>query len=177
MQGSEEEVEQAYFVNQRKPWQQQCTQGMISDPASSFNSWNNMYNQGLPQYPMQYSMPNLPPTPWQNAMPNQYPTPWMPWGPNPQQPNVPNPWNQNWRNPPFQGSKLPVTPQQQQLLLPNNLPPNQPLRPQLPIQNTPNPNNKPVQQVETTNLLTNCIFPVQCNDVHLQSGRVVQTEK
>ena len=77
-------------------------------------------------------------------MPNQYPTPWMPWVPNPQQPNVPNLWNQNWRNPPFQGSQLHVDPQQQQLLLPNNLPPNPPIRPQLPVQNRPNPNNKPV---------------------------------
>ena len=63
-----------------------------------------MYNQGLPQYPMQYLMPNVPQAPWQAAMPNQYPTPWMPWGPNHQQPNLPSPWNQNWRNPPFQGS-------------------------------------------------------------------------
>lgn len=82
MQGSEEEVEQAYFVNQQKPWQQH-TQGMNSDPASSFNSWNNVYNQGPPQHPMQYSMPNVPQAPWQVVMPNQYPTQWMPWVPNP----------------------------------------------------------------------------------------------
>jgi hypothetical protein len=100
MQSNDEEVEQAYFVNQRKPWQQQRTQGMSTDHASSFNSSNNIYNQGLPQYPMQYPMPNVPQAPWQAAMPNQYPTPWMPWGPNPQQSNVPNSWN--WRNPPFQ---------------------------------------------------------------------------
>ena len=36
MQGNEEEVEQAYFVSQQKPWKQR-TQGMNSNPASSFN--------------------------------------------------------------------------------------------------------------------------------------------
>ena len=56
------------------------------------------------------------------------------------------------------------------------MPPNPPIRPQLPVQNTPNPNNKPVQQEETANLPTYCIFPVQCNDVHLRSGRIVQAE-
>ena len=144
MQGSEEEVEKAYFINQRKPWKQR-TQGMRSYLTSSFNSWNNVYNQGPPQHPIQYLMPNIPQAPWQATMSNQYPTPWMPWVPNPQQPNVPNPWNQNWRNPPSHGSQLPIAPQQQQLLLPNNLPPNPPIRPQLPVQNTPNLNNKLVQ--------------------------------
>ena len=62
MQGSEEEVEQAYFVNQWKPWKQR-SQGMNSDTASSFNSWNNIYNQGPPQHPMQYSMQNVPQAP------------------------------------------------------------------------------------------------------------------
>lgn len=56
------------------------------------------------------------------------------------------------------------------------MPPNPPIRPQLHVQNTPNPNNKLVQQAKTANVPTYCIFLVQCNDMHLRSGRIVQTE-
>ena len=50
-----------------------------------------------------------------------------------------------------------------------------PLHPQLPIQTNPNPNNKSVQQVETLNFSTYYIAPVECNEIYLLSGRIVDS--
>lgn len=46
------------------------------------------------------------------------------------------------------------------------------MKPQLPVQLNPNPNNnKYVQVIDIQNLSTS---PMQCNDIHLRSGRVVE---
>ena len=49
-----------------------------------------------------------------------------------------------------------------------------PIRPQLPTQPNPNLNNKAVHQFETANIPAYSITPVPCNDICLQSGRVVE---
>jgi hypothetical protein len=62
---------------------------------------------------------------------------------------------------------------QQQLSLPSGTPPNnQTMRPQLPVQPNPNPNNKVVQVIDIQNQPT--FSPMQCNDIHLRSGRIVE---
>ena len=50
-----------------------------------------------------------------------------------------------------------------------------PLRPQLPIQTNPNPNNKSVQQAETLNFPTYYIAPIECNEIYLRSGWIVDS--
>jgi len=46
------------------------------------------------------------------------------------------------------------------------------MRPQLPVQPNPNPNNKVVQVIDIQN---QSIFPtMQCNDIHLRSGKIVE---
>jgi hypothetical protein len=50
------------------------------------------------------------------------------------------------------------------------------IRPQLPVQANLNPNNKMVQQVETSTFPSYSIGPLVCNDVHLRSGRVIHPE-
>ena len=47
------------------------------------------------------------------------------------------------------------------------------IRPQLPAQPNPNPNNKIVHQFETINMPAYSLTPV-CNDIHLRSGKVVE---
>ena len=49
-----------------------------------------------------------------------------------------------------------------------------PIRPQLPAQPNPNPNNKTVHQFETVNMPTYSLTPVPYNDIHLQSGKIVE---
>jgi len=59
---------------------------------------------------------------------------------------------------------------QQQLQLPSNVPPgNQPIRPQLPIQPNPNPNNKGAQQADTLNLPSYNISTMELYEMNLQS--------
>ena len=41
------------------------------------------------------------------------------------------------------------------------------IRPQLPSQPNPNPNNKAVHQFETTNMISYSITPIPCNDIRL----------
>jgi hypothetical protein len=48
------------------------------------------------------------------------------------------------------------------------------MRPQLPVQPNPNPNNKVVQCIDIHNQPTLSLFPVQCNDIHLRSGKIVE---
>ena len=57
-------------------------------------------------------------------------------------PSQPNPWSKNWRGN-GQGPVPPALPiQEQQLLLPSIQNPTSSVRPQLPVQPNPNPNNK-----------------------------------
>ena len=48
------------------------------------------------------------------------------------------------------------------------------IRPQLPAQPNPNPNNKVFHQFETVNMPAYSINPIPCNDIRLRSGRVVE---
>ena len=48
------------------------------------------------------------------------------------------------------------------------------MRPQLPVQPNPNPNNKFVQVIDIQNQPILPVFLAQCNDIHLQSGRIVE---
>lgn len=65
----------------------------------------------------------------------------------------------------------------QQLQLPPNSPINEPpLRPELPIQTSPNPNNKGVQQDDTLNLPAYYIAPTKCNKLNLRYGKIIDTK-
>ena len=68
---------------------------------------------------------------------------------------------------------MPFPQHQQSLSLPSNTPPNnQAIRPQLPVQPNPNPNNnKALQAIDIQN---QSVSPMQCNDIHLRSGRIVE---
>ena len=71
-QASTVEIEQAYFISQKKPWKPHAP-GMNPDPTY-FNSRNNMNNH----LPSQYYYPNAQQNPTnQPTMKN--PTPWIPW--------------------------------------------------------------------------------------------------
>jgi hypothetical protein len=48
------------------------------------------------------------------------------------------------------------------------------MRPQLPVQPNPNPNNKAVQCIDIQNQPILSLFPAQCNDIHLRSGKIVE---
>jgi hypothetical protein len=48
------------------------------------------------------------------------------------------------------------------------------MRPQLPIQPNPNPNNKVVQCIDIKNQPILSLFLAQCNDIHLRSGKIVE---
>lgn len=63
---------------------------------------------------------------------------------------------------------------QQQLQFPSNIPPGNPaIRPQLPLQPNPNPNNKGVQQTDMLNLPSYNIYTAGLNEINLRSSRVV----
>jgi len=124
---------------------------------------------------MQYlNQMNYPPMQQTNP-PFVDPSMWTPWPPQQQQPYQ-NQWNPNWRGqqPPFP-NQLPQSQFLQPLSLPSGTPPNnQMMRPQLPVQPNPNPNNKVVQCIDIQNQPTLSLFPAQCNDIHLRSGRIVE---
>ena len=68
---------------------------------------------------------------------------------------------------------MPFPQHQQSLSLPSNTPPNnQEIRPQLHMQPNPNPNNNKALQV--IDIPNQHVSPMQCNDIHLRSGRVVE---
>ena len=48
------------------------------------------------------------------------------------------------------------------------------MRPQLPAQPNPNPNNKTVHQLETVNMPAYSLSPVPYNDIRLRSGKIVE---
>ena len=172
MQPTEEEAEAVYLLTQRRQWQ---PKGQGTNSGMPFNHWNNYSAFGQTSYPpfnqMQYplfSQMNFPPMQMQNP-PFVDPSMWTPWPP--QQPPPFNPWNPSWNS---QSLSYPnQMPQfQQSLSLPSNAPPNNQMRPQLPMQPNPNPNNKVVQVIDIQN---QSIFPtMQCNDIHLRSGRIVE---
>jgi hypothetical protein len=119
--------------------------------------------------PMQQTYPPM----QRNNPPFVDPSMWTSWPPQQQQPYQ-NQWNQNWRGqqPAFQ-NQLPQLPQP--LSLPAGTPPNnQTMRPQLPVQPNPNPNNKVVQCIDIYNHPTLSLLPAQCNNIHLRSGRIVE---
>jgi hypothetical protein len=188
LQPTDEEAEAVYLMTQRRQWQPRG-QGMNSNIP--FNRWNNYSAFNQMSYPpfnqMQYtnqmnypSMQQTYPPMQQNYPPMQQnnppfvdPSMWTSWPPQQQQPYQ-NQWNQNWRGqqPPFQ-NQLPQLPQP--LSLPAGTPPiNQTMRPQLPVQPNPNPNNKVVQCIDIYNWPILSILPAQCNDIHLRSGRIVE---
>jgi len=100
----------------------------------------------------------------QRSPPFADPTIWNPWAP--QQPYF-NQWNPNWA-----AQQMPFPQHQQSLSLPSNTQNNQAIRPQLPVQPNPNPNNnKALQVIDVQN---QPVSPMQCNDIHLRSGRIVE---
>jgi hypothetical protein len=61
------------------------------------------------------------------------------------------------------------------LQLPHNAPPNNPpLRPQMPVQPNPNPNNKAIQNIYIHNVPALSITPMPCDEIKLRSGRIVE---
>jgi len=93
------------------------------------------------------------------------PTIWNPWA---TQQSYFNQWNPNWS-----AQQVPFSQHQQSLSLPSNAPSNnQTIRPQLPMQPNPNPNNNKALQV--VNIQEQSASHMQCNDIHLRSGRIVE---
>jgi len=136
LQSTEEEAEAVYLMTQRRQWQ---PQGQNMNSNTSFNRWNNhppFQANYTPLNQMQYPPFNpmtFPPMQQPNP-PFADPTVWNPWAP---QQSYFNQWNPNWTT-----QQIPFPQHQQSLSLPFNAPPNnQTIRPQLPVQPNPNPNN------------------------------------
>ena len=143
LQPTEEEAEAIYLLTQRRQWKPRW-QGMNS--STPFRRWNNYPSFKQANYPP-FNKMNYPPPPFnqmtfppmqQTNPPFVDPTMWNPWL---LQQSYFNQWNPNWRD-----QQTPLTNQfpqfQQQLSLPARTPTNnQPMKPQLPIQPNPNPNN------------------------------------
>jgi hypothetical protein len=149
LQPIDEDIEAVYLLTQRRRWK---PRGQGMNPNMSFtssNHWNNYPSFNQMNYPpynqMQYlNQMNYPPMQQANP-PFVDPSMWTPLPPQQQQPYQ-NQWNPNWRGqqPPFP-NQLPQSQFLQPLSLPSGTPPkNQMMRPQLPIQPNPNPNNKVV---------------------------------
>jgi hypothetical protein len=181
LQPTDEEAEAFYLMTQRRQWQPRG-QGMNSNMP--FNHWNNYFSYNQMSYPpfnqMQYAnqmnypsmqktyppMQQTYPPMQQNNPPFVDPSTWTPWPPK-QQHLYQNQWNQNWRGQkaPFQ-NQLPQLPQP--ISLSAGTPPiNQTIRPQLPVQPNPNPNNKALECIDVYNQPTLSLLPAQCNDIHL----------
>jgi hypothetical protein len=173
LQPTDEEAEAVYLMTQRRQWQPRG-QGMNSNMP--FNHWSNYSSYNQMSYPpfnqMQYAnqmnypsmqqtyppMQQMYPPMQKNNPPFVDPSTWTPWPPQQQHPYQ-NQWNQNWRGQqaPFQ-NQLPQLPQP--LSLPAGTPPiNQTIRPQLPVQPNPNPNNKAVQCIDVYNQPTLSLLP------------------
>jgi hypothetical protein len=124
-------------------------------PFTSSNRWNNYPSFNQANYPpynqMQYlNQMNYPPMQQTNP-PFVDLSMWIPWPP--QQQLYLNQWNPNWRGQqPSFPNQLPQSQFLQPLSLPPGTPPNnQIMRPQLPVQPNPNPNNKAVQCIDIHN--------------------------
>ena len=123
-----------YNAQQYGMWQNQPTPPVpnwSSQPFPSPNPWMNQSNQfGWPNF--RYT-----PTYWQK---NPYPSQWIP--PTSQG----SPWQTNWPRSTYQSTGTIPLPQPTLLALQQN--PQSSLRPQLPAQPNPNPNNRPVQSIQ-----------------------------
>eukprot|EP00253_Pinus_taeda_P014007 PITA_14007 len=112
-----------------------------------------------------WSNPPFPPPYWQNI---PYPPQWTP--PTSQS----SVWQNNWQRPtqqpvgniPFPQPTLPALQQN----------PQSNLRPQLPTQPNPNPNNRLVQALQILETPEEGPDLRECNDLQLRSGRIIQTE-
>jgi len=140
------------------------------NPNATFNHWNNhspFQTNYAPMNQMKYPPYNpmhFPPIQQPNP-PFADPTIWNPWA---TQQSYFNQWNPNWS-----AQQIPFLQHQQSLSLPPNAPSNnQTIRPQLPMQPNPNPNNNKALQV--INIHEQSASPMQCNDIHLRSGRIVE---
>ena len=177
MQPTEEEAEEFYLLTQRRQWKPRGQRMNSSMPFTSSNRWNNYPSFSQKNHPpfnqMQYppfNQMNYPPMQQKNP-PFVDPTMWTPWPP--QQPSSFNPWNSYWRNQQFPyPNQFPQI--QQPLPLPSGAPLNNQMRPQLPMQPNPNPNNKFVEVIDIHNQSTFSTLPMQCNDIHLRSGKIVE---
>ena len=129
---------------------------------TTFSRWNN-HSPFQTNYPPFNTMNFLPTQ--QPSLPFPDPTMWNPWAP---QQSYFNQWNPNWAT-----QQMPFPQHQQSLSLPSNTPPNnQAIRPQLPVQPNPSPNNnKALQVIDVQN---QPVSTMQCNDIHLRSGRIVE---
>eukprot|EP00253_Pinus_taeda_P022524 PITA_22524 len=171
LQPTEEEHEAVFLLTRRRQWQ---PRGQGTNSNMPFNRWNNHppFQENYPplnqmQYP-RFNQMNFPPMQQPNP-PFVDPTIWNPWA---LQQSYFNEWN-----PSSTAQQIPFPNQfpqyQQSLSVPSNAPlNNQTIRPQLPVQPNPNPNNNKALQV--IDIQNQPIFPMQCNDIHLQSGRVVK---
>ena len=150
---AEEESEVVFLLNQRRQWQPRPS-GMQNDPFSfqppQYNAqqYSGIWQNQSP-FP-NWSQQPFPPTPWPNQTnQNNWPSlpfypPFWPtqWSPSTSQNQ---PWQSNWKKSsnqpvgsvPFSQPTLPAP-------YPN---PQTNVRPQLPAQPNPNPNNRPVQTV------------------------------
>jgi hypothetical protein len=112
---------------------------------------------------------------WKNSNNNIYPSQW----PNmtTQNPN----WNQNWQHPMgINNQPMGMAPQTQPTLqaplqLPQN--PQSQLRPQLPAQPHPNPNNRPTQLIQIMENGEGETSSVGCNELRLRSGHIISPEE
>ena len=130
-----------------------------SQPFPSSNPWMNQTNQfGWPNFP--YAPPY-----WQN---NSYPPQWIP--PTSQS----SPWKTNWPRSTYQSTGTIPLPQPTLPSLQQN--PQSNLRPQLPTQPNPNPNNRPVQSLQIIETSETGLDLRECNDLQLRSGRIIETE-
>lgn len=115
----------------------------------------------------QFGWPNFPHAPpyWQNG---PYPPQWTP--PTSQS----SPWQTNWPKSTYQLVGTIPLPQPTLPALQQN--PQSNLRPQLPAQPNPNPNNRQVQSLQI--IESPEIGPElrECNDLQLRSGRIIETE-
>lgn len=147
LQPAEEEYEAVYLLTQRRQWQ---PRGKGTNSSMPFNRSNNYSSFNQANYPpfnqMQYPPFNQMnfPLMQQTNPPFVDPAMWTPWPP---QQSYFNQWNPNWRAQQIAfPNQFPQFQQQLSLLL--GAPPNnQTMRPQLPIQPNPNPNNNKFVQV------------------------------
>eukprot|EP00253_Pinus_taeda_P004519 PITA_04519 len=125
----------------------------------SANLWLNQTSQSG------WSNPPYPPPYWQN---HPYPPQWTP--PTSQgsvwQTNSQRPTQQPVGNTPFPQPILPALQQN----------PQSNLRPQLPDQPNPNPNNRPVQALQILETPEEGPDLMECNDLQLRSGCIIQIE-
>ena len=187
---AEEEPKSVNSINQRRPWQPRQP-GMFPDPTSFFQNpqynaqqygmWQNQsqtpFTNWSPQsFPSsnpwlnqtsQTGWPNFPYTPpyWQNG---PYPSQWTP------STSQSSPWQTSWQRPMYHPAGTIPLPQPTLPALQQN--PQSNLRPQLPAQPDPNPNNRQVQSIQIIESPEIGPDLRECNDLQLRSGCIIETE-